>query len=93
MSFGIEIPRVENGGAILLGDAAKFPVGNGALDHAANQTQLDWQPDGTADLSDAIAGLRFLFLGGPAHVLAIPTEETTGCAQIPGCDGLVECQK
>jgi hypothetical protein len=53
--------------------------------HAANLSLLDWQPDGAVDISDAVAQLQFLFLGGPRHPLAVPGNETAGCAAIAGC--------
>jgi hypothetical protein len=51
---------------------------------------VDWQPDGGIDLSDAIAMLSFLFLGGRPHGLAVPGGETTLCIPIVGCDDLCD---
>jgi hypothetical protein len=53
--------------------------------------QMDWQPDGSVDLSDAIASLTFLFTGGPPHVLAVPDSETQACVPIVGCTGSARC--
>jgi len=52
----------------------------------------DWQPDSGIDISDGIAMLQFLFLGGPAHALAVPLSETTACVPIAGCPVSRGCQ-
>ena len=71
---------------ILFGGSGKvFPCGDGATTHAANVSLVDWQPDGAIDLSDAVAGLSFLFLGGRPHALAFRGATGTGCVQVEGC--------
>ena len=37
------------------------------------------------DLSDGILLLRWLFNGGPPHILAVPGDEQFGCITIFGC--------
>ena len=61
-------------------------------DDPTNLGLLDWQADTQIDIADAIGLLQFLFSGGPAHPLAVPGLETTGCVPMPGCpDRTVGC--
>jgi hypothetical protein len=46
---------------------------------------LDWQSDGRIDISDAIATMRFFFLGGVPHALAPSLDGAGACAFVPGC--------
>lgn len=45
----------------------------------------DADQSGSLDISDGVALLRFLFLGGPPHHFAVPGNETGGCANIFSC--------
>jgi hypothetical protein len=71
----------------------RLPCGEGELDDPGNLTLLDWQPDGAIDLTDAILGLSFLFLGDAPHWIAVPGDETTGCISIDGCDPNLTCRE
>jgi hypothetical protein len=71
----------------------RFPCGDGSPEDSGNRALLDWQPDGAIDLSDGIATLQFLFLGGAAHHRAIPEKELTGCVLVPGCVASTLCRR
>jgi hypothetical protein len=74
-------------GFLFTGALEVLPCGDGTRSHAANLAAFDWQSDGAIDLSDAVAGLKFLFGGGPAHARSVPGQERTGCVAIEGCPG------
>ena len=77
---------------LFLGVPTRFACGDGSPGEPGNLALLDWQPDGAIDISDGVAALQFLFLGGAAHHLAIPGEETSGCAPIYGCPESLNCR-
>lgn len=52
----------------------------------------DWQPDGGVDLADVVGVLNFLFRGGPAHPLAVPGQETSGCVLMEGFEASKGCE-
>jgi len=79
-------------GTLFHGNPKDFPCGDGSPSDPGNKSLLDWQGDGTLDLTDGIAALRFLFLGGPAHRLAVPGNELRGCAPISGCPESATCR-
>ena len=66
-------------------------VGADDLDFTSQQLPGDCNQDGELDLSDAVSMLTFLFSGGPAHPLAVPGAETTGCVAMPGCPDSPHC--
>jgi hypothetical protein len=78
-------------GVLFTGTPAAFPCGDGTPADPGNRALLDWQPDGSVDLSDAVAILQFLFLNAAAHPLAVPGSETMTCVAIPGCDANTRC--
>jgi len=78
-------------GVLFTGIPPVFPCGDGTSAHPGNMALLDWQPDGSVDLSDAVAILQFLFLSGAAHPLAVPGSETTACVVIADCDANPDC--
>ena len=52
---------------------------------------MDWQPDSAVDISDAVAMLTFLFVGGKPHALA-PEADAKGCVRIVGCPDHAGCR-
>jgi hypothetical protein len=64
---------------------AAFPCGDGSRNESANVTLLDWQPNGSIGIADAVGLIHFLVLGGAPHPLAVESAETTACVPIPGC--------
>jgi hypothetical protein len=74
--------------ALFLTSSPRLPCGDGSSSDAANRALLDWQGDGRIDISDGIGILRFLFLGGEPHVLAVPGAEMSECVTILGCPRL-----
>ena len=76
---------------LFTGRRPRFPCGDGTKNDPANLALIDWQPDGSIDISDAVGMLRFLFAGGPAHPMAVPGLETRGCVPIPGCEDNAAC--
>ena len=60
-----------------------LPCGDGTVSDPANKALLDGNGDGAVDLSDAVYGLNFLFLGGPPPVAC--ADETCPCVRIEGC--------
>ena len=52
---------------------------------------MDWQPDGSIDISDVVAMLQFIFFGNDAHALAGLAGETTECVAIPDCEDTPDC--
>jgi hypothetical protein len=60
-----------------------LPCGDRTSADPANVALLDWNGDGRLDISDGVAGLRWLFLGGPQHVLGRECRPVEGCPQ--GC--------
>jgi hypothetical protein len=57
----------------------------------ANQALVDWQPDDRIDVSDAVATITFLFLGGDRHPRAVPGAEKS-CVRIEGCPEHARCR-
>jgi hypothetical protein len=78
-------------GYVFLGKPDALPCGDGSVEHDSNLALLDWQPDGSIDLSDGIALLNFLFDAGPPHFLSIVAPGTS-CAIIPGCADSLGCE-
>jgi hypothetical protein len=70
----------------------RFPCGDGSPSDPGNRALLDWQGDGAIDITDVVAALQFLFLGGPAHRLAIPGNELRGCVPIYVCPKGTGCR-
>jgi hypothetical protein len=79
-------------GTLFQGSPQDFPCGDGSPSDPGNLSLLDWQGDGAIDISDGVGALRFLFLGGPAHHLAVPGNEFRGCAPIYGCPESATCR-
>jgi len=69
----------------------QFPCGDGTATDAGNIALLDWQPDASVDLSDAVGLLHYFFLSAAAHPLAVPGEEAEMCVEIPACPPNPEC--
>jgi hypothetical protein len=65
-------------GYLFLGRPESLPCGDGTLNDPGNQLLEDFNGEGV-DLSDAVAGLLFLFGDSPPH----PLGQT--CTPIPGC--------
>ncbi len=79
-------------GVLFVGTPPAFPCGDGSPDDPGNIGLIDWQPDGLVDISDGISALNFLFVSGfPAHTLAVPGMEVSGCVPIAGCDDNPSC--
>jgi len=78
-------------GVLFTGIPPAFPCGDGTPEDAGNLALIDWQADGSLDLSDPVGMLQFLFNAGAAHPLAVPGAETTGCVSIEGCEGATNC--
>ena len=78
-------------GGLFIGVPELFPCGNGSLSDPGNISLLDWQPDGTVDLSDGISLLMHLFSGASPHPLVVPGQELTACVPILGCEATVDC--
>ena len=78
-------------GGLCPGGTVLFPCGDGTTTDPGNIGLIDWQPDGSVDLSDAVGMLSFIFLGTDAHPLAVPGAETTACVPILGCPNNDEC--
>ena len=78
-------------GVLFTGSPAVFPCGDGTLTDPGNIALIDWQPDGSVDLSDVLGILQFFFFGAGAHPLAVPGAETTECVAIPGCASQPGC--
>jgi glucose/arabinose dehydrogenase len=78
-------------GALFTGNPMHFPCGDGTPTDPGNLALIDWQPDGSLDLSDPVGMLQFLFSAGAAHPLAVPGSETTECVSIDGCVGATSC--
>lgn len=78
-------------GVLFTGSPPRFPCGAGAPTDPGNIALLDWQPDGSVDLSDILGLLQFLFFSAEAHPLAVPGAETTECVVIPGCAANLNC--
>ena len=68
-----------------------FPCGSGTPQDPGNLALMDWQPDGSIDISDVVAMLQFIFFGDDAHALAGLTGEATECVAIPGCEDTPDC--
>jgi hypothetical protein len=66
-------------GYLFLGVPQSLPCGSGLSGDNANLQLLDHDGDKKIDLSDPIALLGFLFLGGPPPQLGLE------CTQISGC--------
>jgi CubicO group peptidase (beta-lactamase class C family) len=78
-------------GVLFTGSPSLFPCGDGAPTDPGNIVLLDWQLDGTIDLSDVLGMLQFFFLSAEAHPLAVPGAETTECVVIEGCAANLNC--
>lgn len=72
-------------GALFLGEPRRLPCGEGGLEEVGNRPLIDGAAGGTIDISDGIAILRFLFIDGAPHPLAVPGGELTGCVRLAGC--------
>ena len=70
-------------GVLFTGLPPVFPCGDGTATDAGNLALMDWQPDGSIDLSDIVAMLQFLFFSADAHTLAVPGAEATACVALP----------
>ena len=71
-------------GFLFLGAPAALPCGDGTGGHSANVALLDWNDDGTLDLSDGVGTLNWLFSGGPdapGHVLGRYCRQIVGCVE------------
>ena len=66
-------------GFLFAGSPSRLPCGDGSSNGAGNLTLLDFNGDQSLDITDGIALLRYLFLGGQPHVLG------TRCLLIDGC--------
>ena len=66
-------------GVLFTGQPSAFPCGDGSSGDLGNLRLIDWQGDGTIDVSDGISALQSLFGQGSQH--------TRGCACMPvaGC--------
>jgi len=62
-----------------------LPCGDGTETHPGNVALMDWQPDGSIDISDAVGMIGFVFGTESAHPLAAPGAPTTECVTVPGC--------
>jgi len=79
-------------GVLFTGMPSLFPCGDGTPTDPGNLALMDWQPDGSIDLSDVVAMLQFLFFSANAHALAVPGRETTECVALPGhCEDTPAC--
>jgi len=77
--------------ALFKGAPFVFPCGDGTATDPGNIALLDWQPDGSVDLSDAVSLLTYFFQDSAPHTLAVPPAETEMCVQIPGCPANSDC--
>ena len=68
---------------LFLSAANGFPCGDGTATHPGNVQLLDWNGDEALDLSDAVASLSFLFIGGLPHELGSDCVAIAGCANGP----------
>ena len=68
---------------IFLGTGTTPPCGDGSPTNSGSALIFDWNGDGEADMSDAIALLRWDLLGGPSHALS--DGGPPSCTSIPGC--------
>ena len=71
---------------------AFFPCGDGSSSDPGNIALMDWQPDGSVDLSDVVGMLQFLFIGNSAHPLAVVGSEVSACVPIMGCRANPNCE-
>ena len=78
-------------GVLFTGNPPLFPCGDGTPTDPGNIALIDWQPDGSIDLSDVLGLLQFLFFSADAHSLAVPGAETTECVPIAGCSNNSNC--
>ena len=78
-------------GVLFNGIPPRFPCRDGTPTDPGNLALIDWQPDGSIDLSDVIAMLQFVFFGADAHALAVPGSEATECVAIAGCSDHPDC--
>ena len=69
-------------GFLFLGQPSKLPCGNGSNSDPASKVMFDWTGENEVDLSDAIALLRFAFLGGAPHPLGADPIYINGCGSI-----------
>jgi len=65
---------------LLVGGLQEGPCGGQGLGNPANQRLLDWDGNGTVNVSDALQTLQYLFQGGPPHSAG------TACLQVAGCN-------
>jgi len=71
---------------LFTGEVRFFPCGDGTASDPANRALLHWTADDAGvDISDAIALLSFIFLGGPPHPRAVRDGDRWACITIPGC--------
>jgi hypothetical protein len=85
------LPSQELEGFLFTGAIERLPCGDGRTDHPANLAVFDWQGDGAINISDAVAGLQYLFSGGSPHARAVPGAERTACIAVAGCPQAVRC--
>jgi hypothetical protein len=76
---------------LFLGEPTLFPCGTGGRSDPAAIALLDWQADGAINVSDGVAALYHLFLGGPGHALHGQLDEGIVCVPIPGCPDIGRC--
>jgi len=104
LSGGLQLPSDTNqDGVVELADAVSLlrhlfandpstvPCGDGSVQDPGNIGLLDHNGDGAIDVSDGVAMLLWIFLGGDPHPLAVPGQEGDVCVQIPGCEDSMGC--
>ena len=70
-------------GLLFLGTWPRLPCGDGTINDPSNIHLYDWSDDRGIDISDAIAALNWMFLGGRAHPTFVGDQPA--CVQVSGC--------
>ncbi len=73
---------------LFLGNPLQLPCGDGSIQDEGNLALLDHNGDHSIDLTDAIAGISYQFLGTAPHVNGTFCTRIAGCPNLAGCTGV-----